>query len=853
METTYKIVRSEHTHEPLHVIGSSRDIGERMHAQLALQRSEEQLRSLIASMDDLVFSIDLQGRFLVYHQLTNSYYDTPINYDIFIGKHYTDVLPPELTEQLVEVFSVVTTTLDTRQFEYSLTIDGKERCFSARVTPMISPRIELLGVTFIARDVTEAVQTRMRQQRLMQLERLHLTIAANFLESSDLDIALNNTLQQVGEFLDVSRSYVVQFRENERLIDCTHEWRAPGVPALQASLRGVALPEIAPSFVPLLTSDGIIDPEHITELPEDVRLFLEPQGIKSILILPFYVRERLQGFVAFDETRRARRWLPEEIAVIRSVADSLARALERHQAEIELIQARDTALRSARLKSEFMSNMSHEIRTPMTGVIGMLDLLRESVLSEEQVEFVDIAHTSARRLLHLLNDILDFSKIEAGRVALENIPIDLRGILSEVHSSFAAQADRKQINLSIEVDPAVPARTMGDPTRLRQVLTNLVSNALKFTERGHVLIALRHVSSAQGRSRLRFEVQDTGIGIPESQLNNIFNSFVQADASMTRRFGGTGLGLAICQQLVSLMGGSIAVTSVPGKGSTFGFTLTMPIVSLNEKTPSSDLLSQVQALVIDDESTARYMLAQQLRRWGLSVIETTSLEIAEPLLLSAAKRSEEVNIVFVRSRSEQQVRWIEGIRDRLDYLAPRFVLIVDSEPDNADAYDIVLCRPIRLSELYNAVIKCASLESLDLTLPEGDGFITAPQAARILLAEDDAMSWKIVVRALSQLGYLVDVAHDGLEALDLVQQHDYALILMDVHMPQMDGLEATRRIRSLGSPKSGVPIVALTASVLSEEQQIYLDAGMNAFLGKPFSVEQLRTAVQQWSAHSARA
>jgi CheY-like chemotaxis protein len=498
-----------------------------------------------------------------------------------------------------------------------------------------------------------------------------------------------------------------------------------------------------------------------------------------------------------------------------------------------------------------MSNMSHEIRTPMTGVIGMLELLRETALSEDQIEFVEIAHVSARRLMRLLDDILDFSKIEAGKVALESIPIDIRGIVTEVPANFATQAGKKGLELSLDIDPSIPARVLGDPTRVRQVLANLVSNSVKFTEQGHILISLRQVGTAAGRSRLRFEISDTGIGIPDTQLDTIFDSFVQADSSTTRRYGGTGLGLAICAQLVSLMGGRIDVQSTQGQGSTFSFTLTMPIVSLHDRSTATMPFSEIQALVIDEETTARYVLAQHLRQWGIGVIETTDLDKAEALLLSAAKRNEEMTLVFLRYGIGDQSQWIAELHKQLDYQAPQFVLIADEQPDDSSAYDGVLRRPIRLSELHNIVIRCASLPDTAFSPLDGSAETIAVEAGRILLAEDDPMNWKIVVRALSPLGYITDLARDGQEAITMIQQHDYTVILMDVHMPQMDGLEATRRIRELAPPKSEIPIIALTASVLNEEQQIYLDAGMNAFLGKPFSIEQLRKTVQHWSNHSS--
>lgn len=850
MESLFRIVHDPLTGAPQHIISSSRDVTERTETQVALQRSEEQLRSLISSIDDLIFSLDLNGRFLVYHQMQNSIHDTPLFDDTYIGKHYRDVLPPELGEQLDSVIPSVMSTLQTHALEYSLQYGQRTRYFSARLSPMISPHIELLGITCVAREVTNTVLANQRQEKLLHIEMLHRETTAMFLENDDTDVAIRQSLERVGGFLNASHTFLIQLRENERIADLTHEWHAPDQASMRGQLQNIRVDDVLPSFIPILSESEAIAAKSVTDLPDELYRLVEPFGIQSLLLLPFTVNNQLEGVVGVSDNQTTRDWLPEEISAIRSIAQSIARAIERNRAAYELIRTRDSAIHSAKMKSDFMSNMSHEIRTPMTGVIGMLELLRETPLNDDQSEFVNIAHISAQRLMHLLDDILDFSKIESGKVTLENIPIDIRGLISEIQGNFAAQAAKKQIDLQHEVAPSVPERVLGDPTRLRQVLANLLSNAIKFTPAGSIRITVQDVAIAQGRVRLRFEVQDTGIGIPENQLETIFNSFVQADSSMTRRYGGTGLGLAICQQLVALMGGQIDVKSTVGKGSAFGFTLTMTTVTLSERYVAATPLSNIQALVIGDEKPARFALAQQLRRWGLSIIETSDLQAAARFLRNAANRAEEFELVFLETFGEETSRWMEAISSELQHLAPRFILITANAATNVgEKFDTVLNPPLRLSQLYNVIVKSSPWAEGSLP-PEGDGFITVPQHGRILLAEDDAMNWKIVVRALSQMGYVVDVARDGAEAVALVQENNYHMVLMDVHMPNMDGMEATRHIRTLPPPKGSVPIVALTASVLESEQQIYLEAGMSGFLAKPFALETLRATVQTWTSRT---
>ena len=613
----------------LQLVATSRDVSERMAANDALRRSEEQFRSLIASMDNLVFSIDLNGKFLVYHPMPSSIYDTPFDTEIFVGRHYGEVLPVALSARLDESVSVALSTLTTQQIDYELDLTGDRRFYSARISPMIGTNLQLLGSTVVVGDVTETVRARERQDRLLALETIQREIGMVFLETDDPDLVIDQVLKFMGMFLDASRAYMVRLRENERLFDNAHEWVAPGVSRQIKNLQGIAYDELFPSLLPLLATHGIIAPEHIRELEPDLYRVLDAQGTQSVLYLPFYVNERLDGFVGFDEVRRPRQWLPEEISAIRAFVESCARMFERQQAQIALIEARDTALRSARLKSEFVSNMSHEIRTPMTGVIGMLDLLRELSLTNDQKEFVEIAHNSAMRLLTLIGDILDFSKIEAGKVTLENIPLDVRGVITEVRSLFGMQAARKQIELTASAEDDVPARVLGDPTRLRQILMNLVGNAIKFTEHGSIHIHVRQITAVYGRARLRFEVSDTGIGIPLDRQMQIFDSFTQADSSTTRRYGGAGLGLAICKQLAALMGGEMDVTSTVGAGSTFGLAVTLPIVALANRSALNTDFDHLQVMVMDEENSARYLLAEQLRLWGTNVIEAGTLAEAK--------------------------------------------------------------------------------------------------------------------------------------------------------------------------------------------------------------------------------
>ncbi|MBK9751410.1 MAG: hypothetical protein IPO91_32225 [Chloroflexi bacterium] len=542
-----------------------------------LSQSEEQLRSLISSLDDFVFSLDLDGKILFYQPVQWSIYDTPAVTSAYVGAAYQDVLPPEVSAVIPGVIAEVNRTLSPYPIEYTLTADDGVHYYKGRIAPMFSPQYTLIGYTFVVSDVTQAVLAKMRDDRLLALEGLHREIGAIFFERTDPAAAVDLVLAKIGEMLRVSSVYVCHFRENERRLDMTHEWCAAGISAKRAETQNFAFDEHMPSLVQLLTRDGIVAAKDISQLPSDMQSVLNGQSLHSLLLLPFRVNERLEGFLGLEETHYQRDWLPEETAALRTAADGYARLIERQRAERDLITARDTAIRSAQHKSEFVAKMSHEVRTPMTIMLGMMELIEETPLSDEQRDLLTMAQENAHRLMNMLVEVLDFSELERGTVSLQAIPVDVRGVLAEIETMWADAAHRKGLDFAISVDEQVPQRIVSDPARLRQVISILTNNAVKFTEAGSVRIAVWPMPSRYGESRLRFQVSDTGIGIPPDKQQLIFESFMQADNSLTRRHEGAGVGLAIYKQLVDLMEGEIDVQSAEGAGSTFSFAATFPL------------------------------------------------------------------------------------------------------------------------------------------------------------------------------------------------------------------------------------------------------------------------------------
>ncbi len=537
---------------------------------------------------------------------------------------------------------------------------------------------------------------------------------------------------------------------------------------------------------------------------------------------------------------------------------------ERKRAAEELERARDDAEAATRAKDAFLATMSHEIRTPMNGVIGMVDLLAQTRLDEDQHQMIGTVRDSAFLLLTVINDILDFSKIEAGKMAIEAIPVSIRDIVEGVGETLAPTANTKGLRLETYVDPKIPDAVMGDQVRLRQILFNLGGNAVKFTAEGHVLMRADLMpSSDENMATLRFQVVDSGIGIPEEVQNDLFKAFTQAEESTTRKFGGTGLGLSICNRLIDMMGGTIEVESVLGEGSAFTVTVGLPFDRTSTVKSDGHDLSGLNALLAVGAEDMRGLMPNYLTHWNAEVTATGDIDKIEGLLAEAEGRGESFDVVVLSAAwsHARQIEVINSVQGSQGLADIRFVVLtptrLTAELREIENTVFVESRPLRRAAFIEGVAAAVGRASPEveydsdhIVLSEGSAPTIDEAVERgqlILVAEDNAINQRVMRLHLDRLGYAAELAEDGQEALTMWRSGRYGLVLTDCHMPNLDGFELTDAIRTSEKEAGArVPIVAITANALQGEIDRCLEAGMDDYLAKPVELAQLGRMIAKW-------
>ena len=541
---------------------------------------------------------------------------------------------------------------------------------------------------------------------------------------------------------------------------------------------------------------------------------------------------------------------------------------QRKAMESVVAAARDRAIEASRLKSEFLARMSHEIRTPMNGIIGMTGLLLDTKMTSVQQHYADTVRKSADALLTIINDILDFSKIEAGRLRLEPVPFDLLVAVEEVGELLSGAAREKGLDLIVRVAPDVPRHVVGDPGRIRQVLINLVGNAVKFTARGHVLVSVECEECTGTDALLRLAISDTGIGIPEDRVEEIFDRFTQVDASSTRRHGGTGLGLAISRELVTLMGGTLRVTSRPDEGSTFSIRVRLPIAAEGPRVlPAAPELAGIRVLVVDDNAVNRQVLRERLASWRMRVDEAAAAEAALATLRAAAGAADPYGLVLTdfEMPDGDGLALAYAIRAEPALRGVALVLLTSvdqqggAELVRAAGFSAYLVKPVRASLLMDALLAVwgagpergglvtqATLMAQPLDRAPATRVVGVAVHGRVLLAEDNPVNQQVAAAMIQRLGLRVDVAGNGKEVLEQMALLPYDLVFMDCEMPEMDGYAATAEIRrrTTGAPR--IPIVAMTAHAMEGDRERCLAAGMDDYVTKPVNPAVIEAVIRRW-------
>lgn len=604
---------------------------------------------------------------------------------------------------------------------------------------------------------------------------------------------------------------------------------------------------------------------QIKNLPKQEQLVFIDNNIKAIILVPIMIDDEYWGFIGFDDCQVDRLWSANEESLLITMAATIGAVLKRNivqrqleEKNTELDHAVIRAESAVRLKSEFLALMSHEIRTPMNGVIGMTGLLLDTKLSEEQQEYVETIQLSGDQLLVIINDILDFSKIESGKLELESQPFDLRDCIEDSLDLLSSKAAEKGLDLSYLIENETPPAIKGDVTRLRQIFTNLISNAIKFTEKGEVFVSASAKRTGNASHEILFGVKDTGIGIPENKKDRLFKSFSQVDSSTTRHFGGTGLGLAISKRLAEMMGGTMWVESKENEGATFYFTIIAESVSSQSKVylrGSTSQLKGKKVLVVDDNETNRKILSAQTETWGMicTAIPTPS-EALEIL-----NKPEQFDIAIL----DYQLPEMDGINLSVEIRKiqnrknlPIIILtsigkrtsVADYEYLNLSAF---LSKPIKHAQLFNAVINALSVKEKPVEKSVSKNQKSEPSLQtrdlKILLADDNAVNQKVGARILERLGFYPDIVNNGKEAVEAVRKKNYDIVFMDIHMPEMNGYEASKMITAETSNKRKPVIIAMTANSLDEEKEMLHNSGIDDYISKPIRNEELQKCLFKWS------
>jgi PAS domain S-box-containing protein len=788
------------------------DISEQKRAQQQLAESEERFRQIIENASDVIYRTDEHGKFTYVNPVGLSMFGYTVK-DV-IGMHFTMFVKSDAQHRVARLYyRQMLTKTKSSYHEIPAVIASGEQIILGQSVELLYEKNRVVGFLAIARNITaQKLVEEEIQRRQQQLDTVITTV--------DEGITLS----------DAEGRFEIFNAKMEELTGYTKEEANTG------EFTALLYPDPAEQRKGIDRLGEVVSQGFIQDVETTIRTKSGEERTLLISTRIVHVKEEVMFLSAYRDITSRKRF------------------------ELELKNAKEAAESATIAKSLFLATMSHEIRTPMNGVIGMTDLLMQTVQSDEQREYTEIIRTSGETLLTLINDILDFSKIESGKLDMEQRPIEVQALIEETFDLVARRAVEKRIDLVYLVDPSTPQYIIGDPIRLRQILLNLTNNAVKFTEKGEVLVTVREVKRENDMTTLQFSVKDTGIGISDEQAAKLFHAFSQVDASTTRRYGGTGLGLAITKRLVEMLDGTVWVESEEGKGSTFHFTIRVPTSTAADSQPKKYIRGKVpelqgkRVLLVDDNQTNLNILSIQCTNWGMHPRATASQQEA----LQWLKGNDPFDIAIIDFHMPEMdgVELARAIRSIRSEQSLPIVLFSSSgrsdfsETENA-LFAAVILKPLKQAHLYSTMIDVLAQS----TGPDGLKKHTATPKVqplselvplKILIAEDNLINQKLALRLLLQLGYSADVVANGKEVLSIINEKRYDLILMDLHMPLMDGLETTRAIMKTVDPSVRPKIVAMTADAMSGDREKCIDAGMDDYLSKPVRLEGLREILKHY-------
>jgi PAS domain S-box-containing protein len=847
--------------------GIAQDITAQKESENALVNSEQKFRLLAENSEDIISVHAADGTiWYLSPSVTNV-----LGYEVdeVIGRSIMDYVHPDDRHKFIPKPEEPSSLHENESLIVRYRIykkDGSYIWLETIIKPIID-RNEVIKLICTSRNITEqrAAQDKLKKKDLL----LHAVAQAthSLLINTDLNQAIANSIEILGTMAMVSRVYIFQNQYNKEeqswFTTEVFEWNeeASNSRIHEPFMKNIPFERIEKIIIPLQQNLPFVSYKKSESDPQLIAIY-EKQKVESSLAIPIYLKDAFWGFVGFDEVKSEREWNEAEFSILRSFASSLSAAIERKQIEVELVQAKEVAESASRAKSEFLANMSHELRTPMNGIIGFTDLVLTTDLQKTQRDYLQNVKKSAYGLLEIINDILDFSKIEAGKLHIDHTLFKLDELIEETIDILTVKAFEKKLEMLYRADQDIPSQFLGDPVRIRQVMVNLLGNAIKFTKEGEIFVSIHKggdIYWKEDRKFLNFiiQVKDTGIGIAREKLQKIFESFTQADSSTTRKYGGTGLGLAISKSLAELMGGYLTVESEPGKGSVFA--LHLPIEIANEQPevllPSKPLLNKV--LVVDDNLTNLRLMQETLGYFHIHC----EISSSGPDALQKIKQAEEINEPFDLIITDHQMPGMDGItlvkeiKSHLPGSNHPVILMLSSLEKSMYQYEAdkiginkFISKPVKMHELNSTLLSLFEKNMQNDALhPSLQVIEKISQAAGIMVVDDDPINMLLISEVLRRMGFEVIQMHNGKEVLESLAHYDPVLIFMDVNMPEMDGYTTTRLIRKFPEPLCNIPIIALTADAMKGDREKCLDAGMNNYISKPFKLEEIEEVLKSYT------